>query len=239
MYSLADRWNTLDAGNRAPATMALLRTRYGIRDASINDRNFVDYLTAGADHTVDRSDAFDAELVRSGFPRGFAVSLELPFGNGAADGAGRFLRAITPYEDLVLSVPWLKAFLHRHPATAIRLDYVDSVSLSKNALTAFTADMHAIGRDDLAAMVAPLRARAAVLSVGDMFDETAWIVLPDRRMVLWHYAGTDGLFKWKPEDFAARPCSAIVLFQDGGCTGAVISPDGKVLDRGARATPKP
>ncbi|HEY1632326.1 MAG TPA: hypothetical protein VGF56_13495 [Rhizomicrobium sp.] len=93
--------------------------------------------------------------------------------------------------------------------------------------------MHAIGKDDLAAAVAKQRDRVAVLSGGDTFDETAWIVRPDHRLVLWHYAGKTGHLEWTPKDFSAKHCKGTSFYDDGGCVGAIVSPQGEIVDRGA------
>jgi hypothetical protein len=231
MFSLEDSWNTLDAENRAPAAMALLRTRYTIRNASIDDRNHIDYLTAGMDHIRNLGDAFDAELTRKEFPPNLSVSLELPFEDGKVDGADRALQSLAPYEELVLSTHWLMDFLRTHPKTALSIDYLHGTSMSENALAAFAADMHVIGKDDLAAAVGKQRDRVAVLSLDDMFDETAWLLLPDHRMALWHYAGKAGLLKWTPRDFSAQRCKGTSFFNTGGCVGAIISPQGEIVDR--------
>jgi hypothetical protein len=225
LFEIQDDWNMLDSQNRAPASIALLKSAYDVRTAEVSDRHHVDYVSSG-ESGID--EVFEATLSRRDFPKSFTVTLQLPFDKGNAEGVDRFLATNAPRENLVLSLPRLMQALRRHPDVPAQLLYVHGASLSETALTAFTADMHALGEDKLAARVAALREHA-VLLVTDTFEETAWIVLPDRSTVLWHYGNDAGLLDWPAADFPARPCKITRLFSDtGGCVGAVISSSGKI-----------
>ena len=99
-------------------------------------------------------------------------------------------------------------------------------SLSNKALKNFAADMHKIGTDALANEVKQVESDVAVLNVsqGDW-----WLILPDRRMILWRYESVAGLLGWKKSDFDERECTD---YQGGtgGCVGTLFSPDGELIN---------
>jgi hypothetical protein len=85
--------------------------------------------------------------------------------------------------------------------------------------------MHALGKDGLANEVRRVQQDVALLNVsyGDY-----WVVLPDRRMILWRYESVMGLLGWKKSDFSARECTDY-RGVTGGCVGAIVSPDGELV----------
>ena len=94
----------------------------------------------------------------------------------------------------------------------------------------FAADMHAVGEDDLAEEVRKVQKDVAVLNVsyGDY-----WLVLPDRRMVLWRYESVMGLLGFAQSSFARHECTDYQAVT-GGCVGAVVSPEGEVVNANNR-----
>jgi hypothetical protein len=56
-----------------------------------------------------------------------------------------------------------------------------------------------------------------------------WLVLPDRRMILWRYESVMGLLGWKKSDFHVHECTEYQGVT-GGCVGTVVSPDGELVD---------
>lgn len=97
---------------------------------------------------------------------------------------------------------------------------VHDKSLSDKALQNFAADMHALGKDKLVNEVRQVQSQVAVLNVsyGDW-----WLVLPDRRMILWRYESVIGLLGWKKSDFSAQECTDYQA-NNGGCVGRSSRP---------------
>jgi len=121
--------------------------------------------------------------------------------------------------------PWLSKLRDKYPKWGTSLLWVHDKSLSDKALQNFAADMHALGKDALVNEVRQVQSQVAVLNVsyGDW-----WLVLPDRRMILWRYESVMGLLGWKKSDFSAHGCTDYQA-NNGGCVGALISPDGELV----------
>lgn len=88
----------------------------------------------------------------------------------------------------------------------------------------FAADMKALGKDSLATEVAAVQSEVALVFLGYGSD---WIVLPDKRVILWRHYVPASFLKWSASDFHARRC-ADYNANGGGCIGALISPDGAI-----------
>jgi hypothetical protein len=86
--------------------------------------------------------------------------------------------------------------------------------------------MHAIKKDALANEVRQVQSQVAVLNIG---YGGWWLVLPDRRMVLWRYESKSGLVGHKASEFHVHECTD---YQSvfGGCVGALFSPEGELIN---------
>lgn len=166
------------------------------------------------------------DLKRKDFPQGFAVTALLLDKGGKVSGVDEFLQGAYRYEDLALSVPWLAELRAKYPKWGTTLLWVHDKSLTDKAFNNFAADMHAVGKDGLVNEVRQVQSDVAVLNVsyGDW-----WLVLPDRRMILWRYESVRGLLGWKQSDFHAHECTDYQGVT-GGCVGALFSPDGELTD---------
>jgi hypothetical protein len=96
--------------------------------------------------------------------------------------------------------------------------------MSDKAMKNFAADMHDLKKDALAEEVRRMQDDVAVVNVsyGDY-----WLVLPDKRMVLWRYQSVSGLLGLKQSEISSVECTDY-QGATGGCVGLVVSPDGKV-----------
>ena len=127
------------------------------------------------------------------------------------------MRAVTNYEQLTRSVTWLSEFLATHPKTTAQMLFVHDRSIGEHALQVFTADMVAIGKRELADEVSAVRENAVLLALG---YGAYWILLPDRRMILWRYSHYPGLLKWSERYFSPRRCSSYNDIGGGSCCGS-------------------
>jgi hypothetical protein len=141
-------------------------------------------------------------------------------------GVDQFLQDVPRYEDLALSVPWLARIRTKCPNCATGLFWVHDESLSDKALKNFAADMHAIKKDALANEVRKVQSQVAVLNIG---YGGWWLVLPDRRMVLWRYDSKLGLLGHKASEFHVHECTDYQGLL-GGCVGALFSPNGELIN---------
>jgi len=91
----------------------------------------------------------------------------------------------------------------------------------------FAADMHKLGKDRLADEVSSVQRDVAVVSIG--YGDW-WLVLPDKRMVLWRYESFSGLLGFRQSQFSAQEC-ADYKGVTAGCVGAVVSPEGELISK--------
>jgi WG containing repeat len=151
--------------------------------------------------------------------------------NGRIQGIDGFLSNADKYEDLVLSVPWLKEYIMSNPKVWVRITYVHDASLANEAFGRFAADMKTRERNDIAEQARAQRTQIALIQVGIRYAESYWLVFPDKHLVLWRYQGPGGLLKWKPSDFGEGQCADEGI-NDGGCSGREVSPEGTLIPNG-------
>jgi hypothetical protein len=221
----------LDVEHRTGGAFDALRSKYTIVRASIG--HYSDPVLRGPVQPTPENSSVSLQLRRSDTPDiFFDDELLLPYTDGNVAGTDTFLQRAPQYEQLVLSVPWLNQFVQQNKRTVRpRLAFSHGVSLSDAAAQVFSDDMHARGRDKLAVKTEAMKGQVALLIVGFGMEESDWLVLPDRHMVLWRYLqipiyGKPDLLKRQPLDFPRGPCAKI---NTAGCVGAEISPDGAVI----------
>jgi len=229
MKHIEGEWNLLGVEDKAGSALAILRTRYTVKTADINPYHDVAFGTKW-NKGKGEEENLHATLQESDFPKNFYDTVILLYKDGQVSGAEEFIRNAGRQEQLVLSVPWLVQVLAKYQRLGISLLWVHDQSFSDKAMQNFAADMHVVGRDDLAEEVRRVRKGVALLSVsyGDY-----WLVLPDRRMVLWRYESVMGLLGFSPSDFARHECTDYQAVT-GGCVGKVVSSNGELENDHAR-----
>ena len=120
------------------------------------------------------------------------------------------------------SVPWLNRYPADHPEQDLYIRFVHDRSFSAKAMQNFAADMKKLGKESLANEVATVQDKAALVFLDYGGD---WIILPDRRMVLWRHYLPASFLKWRATDFKFERCAGYNA-NNGGCVGAVISAEG-------------
>jgi len=221
MYEIKDRWELLNVENKAKPYLDQLRERFIVTTAEINDYHNVDYGKEWVNGAPTETN-LHVTLRRRDFPKNFSISVVLPFRDGKVENVDGFLNSIELYKGLALSVDWLNDYLTNHPDVQVELRFVKDRSFSEKAMKSFAEDM---GRNQLLVnevMVAPKE--ICLLLVGRQYYGAHWLILPDKRMVIWSYRGHDALLKWKSDDFTSWECD-----YQRNCIGAVILPDGKTV----------
>jgi hypothetical protein len=165
------------------------------------------------------------DLWRSGFPKNFVVAAVLKREDGKIEGSNTLPERSAPYEQLVLSIPWLKEYWDTHANEHAWLFYVHDRSFTEKAMQIFPEDMKAAGREDLVPKVKAVQDKAALIETG---NGDYWIVLPDKSMILWRWQSTSNVLRWKTSTFPATECTQYRTVT-GGCSGTLISQDGQVL----------
>lgn len=227
MRYIEDDWKLLDTQNKAGPALKSIGSTYTVETAEINPYHHPEYGTEWSGNQPHQEN-LHATLRRLGLPSQVSFALVLLDQDGRIEGVDEFLRSAPKYETLALSLPWLNDFMREHNKVPIRISYVHNASFGERAMQMFAADMHSIGKDALVEEIKARQSDIALLITGMTYAESYWLVMPDKRMVLWRYAGPSGLLKWKPNDFVAGKCSAYAPVS-GGCVGAVVSPDGELM----------
>ena len=146
-------------------------------------------------------------------------------------GIETFLASGSKYEDLVMSVQWLRRYIQENPKVWVRVTYVHDASMGDEAFSNFAADMKTRERADLVDEVRARQKQIALIQVGSMYAESYWLVFPDKHLLLWRYQGPSGLLNWSPSDFGEGECAEYGI-NDGGCSGREVAPDGTLVPEG-------
>jgi hypothetical protein len=218
----------LDVESKTSGTLSALRSRYTVEQASIG--NFGDPVLRRPEQTEPDGPGLLLRMQPPDLPHVIDDEVVLPYVNGSVEGADKFLQDASQFEKLVLAVPWLSQYKQENPRVQLRLAFFRSASLTDDALKAFAADMHEVGRDSLVPKVEAVKQRIAVLVAGFGAEESDWLVLPDQRMILWRYwqtpiYGKPTLLKFGPANFDAKPCAKLQS-NFVHCVGAEISSEG-------------
>jgi hypothetical protein len=166
-----------------------------------------------------------ALVKKPAFPKDFSENAILLYKSGKVYGVNDFLQGAGRYENLALSVPWLSRLRSDHPDWPMTLLWVHDTSLSDKGMRQFANDMHRLHKEALAEDVRKAQHDVAVLNVsyGDW-----WLVMPDKRMILWRFESVMGLLGFKRSNFRPQECTDYQGVT-GGCVGAVVSPEGELL----------
>lgn len=213
MHEIEDKWDALDAENKAGKYLTLLRGTYSVEWAELNGYHNVDYGKEWVNGNS-QQDNLRAKLTRKDVPKNFSFGIALPFQDGKVENVDRFIASIDAYRNLILSVPWLRKFITTHPQLDYELRFVGDCSFSEKAMQSFAADMKLKGKESLVNEVAKIQKSVSLLVV----NYRIWlIVLPDKRVVFWRFNGSDPTHLWKDES-AAWDCT-----YQGKCVGALVS----------------
>jgi hypothetical protein len=221
MQHVKEQWDVLGVENRAPASFAILRRNFEVEHARIDqyrskDHGYVEHEPGPHEENL------SATLRKPSLSRHTAEDVVLLFHDGKIEGVEDLAERLAPYETLALSVPWLNQYLADHPEQDLYIRFVHDRSFSAKAMDNFAADMKKLGRESLANEVASVQDKAALVFLDYGSD---WIILPDKRMILWRHYLPAGFLRWNATDFKSVRC-AHYNANNGGCIGAVISAEG-------------
>jgi len=212
MDEIEDKWNLLEAEEQVPKALKELRKDFEIQTAFIykdkDDEGF-----------------FNATLWRKDYPKNFSILLELPYKNGSVQNIDVFTQKIDSYKVSVFSVNWLKKYILSHPEENFRLNFDTDYSFGASLENEFYEQINPSNKQNLIDEVKRNQERISAIQVGGKYFFSQWLVLPNKKMVLFRYNYFDSLMKWKVKDFNSFDCD----FRK--CVGAVISTNGNIVSR--------
>jgi hypothetical protein len=227
--SIEDKWNEIAAEEEVGPAIERLSAQYETSKAEVNEYRSFDY---GDEYGRERN--LHVTLRQAEWPANFELHLTLPNSAAGVEGVNDFLSRAPTYVRRLLAHTWLCDFFKQHPEQRLVLRYVNDASLGEKALRVFEADMQAVGRSELASEVSSHRREIVCFAAFNGPPESHWLLMPDGRLILWRYESSLPILNWKPESFIAGKCAGYPSFI-GGCPGAVVSPDGKLVDDMLRA----
>ena len=219
------QWNLLEVEDKASDALNLLKSRYIVEAADINRYHNVDYGVAWKPGAAKETN-LQITLRKPSFPANFSERAILLYENGTVHGTDSFLAKIGEYENLVESVPWLTRYRTENPSVLFQLTFVHNESFGDKAMSVFEGDMKAIGKSTLTEEIRAVQDKVALIAAG---YGGYWLVLPDRRMVLWRYSTTAGLLNLTAAALRTTRCVEYNTVS-GGCVGAIVTPDGAVTN---------
>lgn len=221
MTHITEQWDLLSVENRARESLAELRSNFEVEHARINPYRSVDHGYVGKAKGP-HEENLEATLRQPSLPPNVAEDVALLFHDGRIEGLSELPDRIGPYVTLALSVPWLNEYRANHPEQKMYIRFVHDRSFSDKAMQNFTADMKRLGKESLADEVARVQDKVALAFLDYGSD---WIILPDKRMILWRHYLPASFLKWTQADFTFKRCVDYNANR-GGCVGAVVSADG-------------
>jgi len=226
MEAIQNEWNLIEVEETVPSALDSLRGQYEVLSATISGDYALEYGREWRDDRPQETNLI-ARLSTPLFPARFDESAVLEQRGSQVIGVNQFLKQAGEYERLSLSVPWLGTYRQTHDGVAIHLYYVHNGSLAERSLKVFRADMQTIGSGGIANQVGSIREKVALLVIdennGRTFTQSHWIVLPDRRMILWRFRGPKSALV----PFGGNECSREDPEAVGGCVGRVKLANGQ------------
>lgn len=139
-------------------------------------------------------------MQRKDLPANVVIGVSLPFQNGKLRYFDIFRERIDGFVSQTLSVPWLAEYIKTHPQNKFEIRFVNDRSFSDKGEDNFSDIMKKGGKQAQANEIAGLLAQSTFLQVEEKERWSRWLVLPDKRMVLWDFRG-ESVLKWKASEF--------------------------------------
>lgn len=220
--SIKAEWQRIGAEARAGTALAQLRSRYVVKRSEVSDHQSLTFGEEGNDGTPPVT-YLQADVRLAAFPKNLVVATVFPIRSGNVEGVDTFLRLGSHYERIILANPWLMKSLRAHADLGAWLLFVRDASFSEKAMRLFAADMHALGRDDVAIQVEGHRKDVALLN----YYGNELILFPDYHAVVWRWGAYRELFSWPASSLKTERCTDYNTVTEG-CVGAIIAPDGSL-----------
>jgi len=220
--SISEGLDLLETRNKIGAELKQLEGRYTLARTAINHVSSVDVETLG-----EKFPRWNAMLQRSDLPQNIMIGVSLPYDHDRLVTFESFLKNIDSFVALSLSVPWLEKYLREHRDVRMEIRFVTDRSASPKLVSYFLETAKALGAEPLAAKVTPVLDKSAFVEFQDRSGWSRWLVLPDRRMILFDFQG-DAVLGWKLTDFNTRSRYNSNFWH---MASAVVSADGTIESR--------
>ena len=198
MSRISDDLDLLETRNKIGPELKQLEGRYTLEQTAINYVSSVDVDTLG-----EKFPRWNAILRRNDLPQNILIGVSLPCDHDRLVTFDSFLRNMDSFVALSLSVPWLEKYLLAHRDVRMEIRFVTDRSASPKLVSYFLETAKALGAESLAARVTPILDQSAFVEFQERAGWSRWLVLPDRRMILFDFQG-DAVLGWNIADFNTR-----------------------------------
>ena len=225
MDAIRGRWKEIGANDIAGDALAQIRKHYVIRRSEVSPfRSLVVYSAFDKEQSI--KDNLHVDAWRANFPENLAEAAVFPMVNDSPAGVDSFLSNAPKYEAMVLGNEWIIRSLRAHTDMGAWLYFVENASCSEKALKIFTADMHLLGRDELAQDVAEHRKEVALLN----YYGNQIFLFPDHHAILWRWESKPYRepFSWPAASVVTERCSDYNTSTEG-CAGRVLDTNGNLV----------
>jgi hypothetical protein len=213
MHEIGPDWNRLDAQRLVGSEIAPIVERFTLLSSEVSNLSSID---------LDGLEAWNARLRSKDLPPNLIIGVSLSRKKGKLPAVDAFVSRSPEYAELVLSVPWLHAYLNDKPNSKIELRFVNDRSLSWKAERDLAQDLRSHGKPELAERVDRDAAESAFIEVNS--HDSCWaraLVFPDRTVLLWHFQ-CDQALGFHASQFSTWD------FYGWHSVGAMIEPDGSL-----------
>jgi hypothetical protein len=222
MSRIDDDLNLLETRNKIGNELKQLEGRYSVELTAINRVSSADVETLGEDFP-----RWNALLKRNDFPHNILIDVSLPYKDNRLVTFDLFLKNIDEVVALPLSVPWLSTYLAEHPEVRMEIRFVTDRSVSPRLASYFLETIKAFGAENVTLQVKTMLVNSTLVTFDGAVGWSRWLVLPDRRMVLFDFQGSK-ILKWELTDFETR-----TRFNSNNWhkAKAIINPQGQIESR--------
>jgi hypothetical protein len=222
MSRIDDDLNLLETRNKIGNELKQLEGRYSVELTAINRVSSVDVETQGENFP-----RWNALLRRTDLPQNILVDVSLPYKDNRLVTFDSFLKHIDGVVALPLSVPWLSTYLAEHPEVRMEIRFVTDRSVSPRLVSYFLETIKAFGAENVTAQVTSMLDNSTLVTFDGGAGWSRWLVLPDRRMILFDFQGNK-ILKWELKDFETR---TRFNSSDWHMAKAIINPQGQIESR--------
>ena len=190
MREIEPAWGILESKRLVGPQFEAVQKKYNIQSSRIAIVSSTD--VGGPEDGI--SSCWHATLEASGLLHNVKIGFSLPYEQGRLLGFDAFLEKIEAIKDVFRSVEWLNSYLEGHPDTNVVLRFVKNRSFGLRAEKSLQADLLSHGHANVLDQIQPFFDHAAFVFVHEPGDQwSSWLIIPDRRMLLWQFKGQTAL----------------------------------------------
>ncbi|MHA1930645.1 MAG: hypothetical protein ACTSV2_18905 [Candidatus Thorarchaeota archaeon] len=152
---------------------------------------------------LDGAVAWNAELHHSSWPNNLNLGIHIEYSDISSIDLTPLLENYQRFVNLFLKSEWLVKFITNCVNCDVEIRFVNNQSLAPKAIESILEDMRDNGKESLALELQEVMNECTFFTLGEEGNNvySRLIILPDKRVLLWHFKG-DYVLHWKATDFS-------------------------------------